>query len=317
MKKDELYCYPMKMRPVFKEYIWGGEKLKRFNKKSESAVIAESWEISCNEAGLTKIDNGVYEGQTLKDVIEASRKDFLGENFAELEKFPLLVKLIDANKDLSVQVHPSKLTANEASSEFPKSELWYIIDCEPDSYIYYGFKKDISKEEFTRSVQKKTICELLNKVNVQKGESYYIPAGTIHALGKGILVAEIQQNSNTTFRVYDYDRRDSAGNLRELHIERAKDVLNFSKTASEKLLKENFSSFECDYFKVKKEIIRKEKNISNAKKTFQIVQFISGSGKIFYKDYVYNCNLGDTFFIPAKVEKYTIKGDCELLITKI
>lgn len=317
MKKNELYYYPMKMQPVCKNYIWGGEKLKRFNKKSESSIIAESWELSCNEAGLTKVANGAYRGRFLKDIIDASRKDFLGEVCAKMERFPLLVKLIDAHKDLSIQVHPSETTANESNGEFPKSEMWYIIDCEPNSCIYLGFNKDISKEEFLRAVQEKNICEWLNKINVKKGDAYYIPAGTIHALGKGILVAEIQQNSNTTFRVYDYDRRDSAGNLRELHIERAKDVLNLKKTAPNENLKENFSNFECDYFKVKKEIICKEKFFHNTEKTFNVVQFISGGGEIIHDDETYKCELGDTFFIPAKIEKYAVKGECEVLITKI
>ena len=245
-----------------------------------------------------------------------SKKDFLGESFVETKKFPLLVKLIDANKDLSVQVHPTKMTANEANGESCKSELWYIVDCNPNSYIYFGFNKDVSKEEFMHAIQEKTVCELLNKIKVKKGEAYYIPAGTIHALGGGILVAEIQQNSNTTFRVYDYDRKDFAGNFRELHVERAKDVLNFNKATQNNHLKENFSSFECDYFKVKKETINKEKFILNVEKTFQIVQFISGNGKIIYENDVYNGDLGDTFFVPAKVEKYVIKGECGLLITK-
>lgn len=317
MKKNELYYYPMKMQPVCKNYLWGGEKLKRFNKKSESSIIAESWELSCNETGLTKVGNGAYEGRFLKDIIDASRKDFLGEVCAKMERFPLLVKLIDAHKDLSIQVHPSEMTANESNGEFPKSEMWYIVDCEPNSCIYLGFNKDISKEEFLRAVQEKNICEWLNKINVKKGDAYYIPAGTIHALGKGILVAEIQQNSNTTFRVYDYDRRDSDGNLRELHIERAKDVLNLKKTAPNENLKENFSNFECDYFKVKKEIICKEKFFYNTEKTFNLVQFISGGGEIIHDYETYKCELGDTFFIPAKIEKYAIKGECEVLITKI
>lgn len=316
MKKNEVYCYPMKMQPVCKDYLWGGERLKRFNKKSEGSIIAESWEVSCNEAGLTKVADGTYKGKTLKDVIEMSKKDFLGESFVETKKFPLLVKLIDANKDLSVQVHPTKMTANEANGESCKSELWYIVDCDPNSYIYLGFNKDVSKEEFMHAIQEKTVCKLLNKIKVKKGEAYYIPAGTIHALGGGILVAEIQQNSNTTFRVYDYDRKDFAGNFRELHVERAKDVLNFNKATQNNHLRENFSSFECGYFKVKKETINKEKFILNVEKTFQIVQFISGNGKIIYENDVYNGDLGDTFFVPAKVEKYVIKGECGVLITK-
>lgn len=317
MQKAKLYYYPMKMQPICKDYLWGGERLKSFNKKSEQSIIAESWEISCNEAGLTKIENGIYGGRLLKDVVEISKEDFLGQNCKNINKFPLIIKFIDATKDLSVQVHPSETTADEMNNEFSKNEFWYIIDCEPDSFIYLGFNKDISKEEFTRSLRYKTVCKLLNKVNIKKGDGYYIPAGTIHALGKGILVAEIQQNSNTTFRVFDYDRRDANGNLRELHIDRAKDVLNFEKFDLKKYSKANFSSFECSYFKIKKENINKEKIFENIEKTFNVLQFIAGSGTIVYKNDVYNFEMGDTFFIPANIEEYAIKGTCELLITKI
>ena len=317
MEINEISYYPMKMQPVYKDYIWGGQRLRNLNKISESARIAESWEISCNEAGLTTVANGIYAGKTLKSVVELSWEDFLGERYHRDSGFPLILKFIDAQKDLSVQVHPSEQTADVSKGEFCKSELWYIIDCEPDSYIYYGLKNDISKEEFLRRAQEKTICEVLNKIEVKKGEAYYIPAGVIHALGHGILVAEIQQNSNTTFRIYDYDRRDSLGNLRELHVERAKDVVCLEKMEPDVNLKENFTAFECDYFKVKKEIINGRKVFENLEKKFSVVQIIFGKGKIESEDFVSDCEVGDTFFIPAKLKKYTISGKCELLITQV
>lgn len=319
MEENKLYYYPMKMLPIYKDYLWGGKKLKFLNKKTDMPFIAESWEVSCNDAGLTKIENGFYRDYILKDVINLSRKSFLGEKFAcdDENIFPLIVKFIDAEKDLSIQVHPSEKTAKPLYGEFAKSELWYIIDCEPNSYIYCGFKKDVNKEEFINSINDKNICDLLNKINVKKGEAYYIPAGTIHALGKGILVTEIQQNSNTTFRIYDYDRMDSNGNLRELHVDRAKDVLNFKKTRLNYSLKNNFSGFECDYFKVEKKYISTEQPFYNSDQTFKIIQFVSGKGEIICKNINYKCEFGDTFFIPAKISNYKVKGNCELLIIKI
>lgn len=317
MGKNGLLYYPMRMKPALKNYIWGGEKLKLFNKQSKDSKIAESWELSCNKAGLTIIDNGIYKGKALKDVIETSWVNFLGKNSSGLNEFPLIIKFIDAQKDLSIQVHPSKETADRCNGEVGKSELWYIIECDQDSYVYFGFKENISKEKFEDSVTKKNVCELLNKIKVRKGQSYYIPAGTIHALGKGILVAEIQQNSNTTFRIYDYDRKDFYGNLRELHIDRAKEVVNLNKTVPNLLMKENFCDFECEYFNVKKELINEDKFFYKGEDTFNVVQFIAGSGEIVYNNINYKGNLGDTFFIPAPIKSYIINGECEVLITKI
>ena len=246
-----------------------------------------------------------------------SRIDFLGERGCKFEEFPVIVKLIDAQKDLSIQVHPSERNANKDTGESAKSEFWYIIDCDEDSYIYYGFKDDISKKEFISSIKTKTICDLLNKINIKKGEAYYIPAGTIHALGKGVLVSEIQQNSSTTFRIYDYDRVDCNGKLRGLHIDRAMEALNFKKTDVNLQLKENFSNFECEYFKIRKITISKDMSFNKNRDSFDVVQFISGKGNIVYDNIYYDARLGDTFFIPAKIKNYYIKGQCDLLITRV
>lgn len=307
MKKN--YFYPMKMQPVYKDYIWGGQKLNLLNKHCDSINIAESWEVSCNNAGLTKIANGFFAGKTLNDVIQTNWVDFVGHIDNNLNRFPLIVKFIDAQKDLSIQVHPDEKSMDINNNEFCKSELWYIIDCEPESYIYYGFSRDISKKEFLDSVKEKKICSLLNKIKVNKGDFYFIPAGTIHALGKGILVSEIQQNSTTTFRIFDYERKDFDGNFRDLHIERAKNVVNLKKTLPWTQLKNKF-------FSVKKEKIIDKKPFDDFENTFSIIQFISGSGKIIYDDMQFDCNLGDTFFIPAKITSYTIAGNCEILFIK-
>lgn len=317
MFEKQLSFYPMKMYPVYKDYLWGGKTLKNFNKNSDKDIIAESWEVSCNKDGLTRIENGLYKGKTLKEVIEIDKINFLGEKSLNNETFPLIVKLIDAEKDLSIQVHPSDEKADKNNGERGKSELWYIVDCKKDAHIYYGFNKDTTQKEFLDNLSKNKVCEMLNKIKVKKGEAYYIPAGTIHALGSGTLVAEIQQNSNTTFRVYDYNRRDSAGNLRELHVNRAKDVLNFNKTLPNEDLKNNFSEFTCEYFKISKYNIKESQYFEKDEKTFNIIQFINGNGTIEHNGIEYEYKKGDSFFIAAKIKNYAIKGSCTILISEM
>lgn len=317
MIKEQLKFYPMKMCPVYKDYLWGGKNLRSFNKNSDKSVIAESWEVSCNDDGLTKIENGVYKNKTLKEVVETDKINFLGKRALNNKAFPLIIKLIDAEKDLSIQVHPSDERADKINGERGKSEFWYIVDCQKDAHIYYGFNKDITQKEFLDNLKKNKVCDMLNKIKVKKGEAYYIPAGTIHALGSGTLVAEIQQNSNTTFRVYDYNRKDCNGNLRELHIERAKDVLNFNKTIPDEKLKNNFSKFDCKYFKINEYDIKETKSFEKNEETFNIIQFIDGNGMIESNGIEYNFKKGDSFFIAAKIKNYTIKGYCKVLISEV
>ncbi len=317
MPNNNLYLYPMKMIPVFKDYIWGGTNLKNFNKSSKLTKIAESWEVSCNEDGLSKIENGPYAGKYLKDVINLNFNKFIGNNIKKGSKFPLIIKLIDANQDLSIQVHPSFKTVDKELGESEKSEMWYILDCEENSYIFYGFNKDLKKEEFSKYLLDGNICSVLNKVYVKKGDIFFIPAGTIHALGKGIVAAEIQQNSNTTFRIFDYNRKDANGNYRTLHIEEAKRALSFKKTYINRFKECSNDIFQCRYFKVKKEKILDHIEFSSKEDSFCVIQFIRGNGNIEYRNLVHNANKGDTFFIPANMGNYIINGNCEILTTRI
>ena len=317
MSNNNLYLYPMKMIPVFKDYIWGGTNLKKLNKSSTLSKIAESWEVSCNEDGLSKIENGPYAGKYLKDVINLNFNKFIGNNIKQGSKFPLIIKLIDANRDLSIQVHPSFKTVDKELGESEKSEMWYILDCEENSYIFYGFNKNLTEEEFSKYLLDDNICSVLNKVHVKKGDIFFVPAGTIHALGKGIVAAEIQQNSNTTFRIFDYNRKDANGNYRTLHIEKAKKALSFKQTYINRFNECSNDSFQCKYFKVKKEKILDHMGFSSKEDSFCIIQFIKGSGNIEYKNVIHKANKGDTFFIPANMGKYIINGNCEILTTKI
>jgi mannose-6-phosphate isomerase len=216
---------PVKLSPTFKDYLWGGERLKNeFNKKCDMTPLAESWELSAHRDGQSVVIGGEYDGLSLTEYIERIGKEALGENSAKYDYFPLLIKLIDAKGDLSVQVHPSDEYALKNEGEYGKAEMWYILDCDEGACLYYGFSRTVSREEYADAIKEGRLCELLNRVPVKKGDVFFIPAGTVHAIGSGILICEIQQNSNTTYRVFDYNRRDKNGNLRPLHIEKALEV---------------------------------------------------------------------------------------------
>lgn len=216
-----------KLRPALKSYIWGGTKLKtEWHKQTDLATVSESWELSFHPDGEDTIVGGEYDGRTLAEVVT---KEQWGNNCAEFEFFPVLNKLIDAKTDLSVQVHPSDEYALKYEHQFGKTEMWYILDNEPGAKLYMGLNRTLTAEEFAAAIDNKTICEYLNAVEVHPGETYFIPSGTLHAIGGGITLFEIQQNSSLTYRVYDYDRRDANGNPRQLHVEKAKKVTNLNK----------------------------------------------------------------------------------------
>lgn len=218
---------PLKMQPCYKEYLWGGTRLKsRFGKIDAPDVTAESWELASHPDGESRIQGGTYAGKTVVELGRSDHDGFWGRG-CQTADFPLMVKLIDAQKDLSIQVHPSDQTALVERGERGKAEMWYIVDCAPQAFVYYGFSQRITKEEFLERARDGSICQVLNRVSVAKGDVFYILPGTIHAIGAGIVVAEIQQNSNTTFRVYDYQRRGVDGVLRPLHLERAAEVLDY------------------------------------------------------------------------------------------
>jgi len=213
----------LKLVPECKDNIWGGVKLKeKYGKKTDKDPVAESWELSFHKDGPTRLENG----KTLQETVTAKE---LGKNCDGFPFFPMLVKLIDAKQDLSVQVHPSDAYALKNENSFGKTEMWYIVEADEGAKIYLGFKKDVSQEEYEAAIKNNTLIELLNAFEVQAGDCYFIPSGTIHAIGTGCLICEIQQNSNLTYRVYDYGRKDKNGKERELHVEKALKVTNLSK----------------------------------------------------------------------------------------
>lgn len=319
--------YPMKMDPTYKNYIWGGKLLNRdYNKSSPFYKTAESWELSCYDNELSVIENGIFAGQTLKEVLEKNPELIGAENRESKEKFPLLIKLIDANDFLSIQVHPSDKDVNQTKGEKGKAEMWYILDSKEDAYIYMGLKEDIERDALENVFKTGKICEILNKIYVKSGDVFYISPGTIHAIGAGIVIAEIQQNSNITYRIFDYNRRDIDGNTRSLHIKEAIRVCDnkkykYSNKNAEKIEKTEEYELQklitCEYFKTFKYSIKTKATIKSNDNSFQALTFIDGNGFIEYQAKNYQIKKGFTYFIPANMGEYQINGSCCCLLVQI
>lgn len=304
--------------PTYKDYIWGGTRIKEyFNKKVTKPIVAESWEVSTNEAGLSRISNEDMQGVTLKELFDNKeiRSEVFGTKTETMDKFPLLIKYIDAKSNLSVQVHPNDEYAKEYENDTGKTEMWYIIDCEENAQIICGMKDGIKEEEVEDIIRSGKIKENLKYVDIQKQDVIYIPSGTIHAILGNTLICEIQQNSNLTYRVYDWDRVGNDGKPRELHIDKAISVINVnSKPYVRHTNKdENEKIVDNEFFKVEKIVIKDQyKDISN-KETFYVMNILEGSGKIEARNKEYSLNKGDSFLISASLGEYKITGKMEIL----
>ena len=307
---------PIKLIPAFKDYIWGGNRLvNEYNKKCDMERVAESWELSTHKDGESVVADGEFKGLTLSEYIMSNECNVLGKNAEAFENFPMLIKFIDAKESLSIQVHPDDEYSLKNNGEYGKTEMWYILDCDEDSYIYYGFNKEISKEEFRKSIEENTLLNYLNKVKVNKGDVFFIKAGTVHAIGKGIVICEVQQNSNTTYRVYDYDRTDKDGNKRPLHIEQAIDV---AETKPAKNYKRNGSILaKCKYFTVEEFDVDGTERIELTDDSFKSVIVVDGKCEISKDDYKINVTKGDSIFIPAQNTNFKIKGKGRLILTSL
>lgn len=218
-------AYPLLLKPPMKDYLWGGTRLKtEFGYETDQDIAAEAWVLACHKDGTSVVTNGPLAGQPLDVALEHFGPAALGDKAASFPVFPLLIKLIDARDRLSVQVHPSDAYALRVEGEYGKTEMWYVVDCEPGATLIYGFNRGLTKEEFRRRIEDNTLLEVCHVVPVEKGDVFFIEAGTLHAIGAGILIAEVQQNSNTTYRVSDYGRLGADGRPRPLHIDKAVDV---------------------------------------------------------------------------------------------
>lgn len=310
----------LKLKPSCKDYLWGGHRLvEEYGKDYEGDVLAETWELSCHPDGPSVIDNGEYAGKTLQQYIEEKGKEVLGTHCRRFRDFPILTKFIDAKDNLSIQVHPDNRYALKNEGQYGKTEMWYVMDAGKEAFLYYGFKTEISKEEFSRRIREDTLLEVLNAVPVQKGDVLFIESGTIHAIGKDILIAEIQQNSNVTYRVYDYGRVGKDGKKRDLHIEKALAVTSRVPIVRDKSSYPHVA--DCDYFTVDKlnldgNVMKKmEGTVSEA--SFASILMLDGSGTISSQGETVEYRKGDSFFLSAGSGAYQIEGSCDALITTI
>ncbi|MDR3258457.1 MAG: class I mannose-6-phosphate isomerase [Fusobacteriaceae bacterium] len=304
----------LKLAPSCKNYIWGGNKLKKeYGKQSKDEIIAETWELSCHSNGHSLIINGAYTGKTLSEYIQINGSNILGTNCLKFKDFPILIKLIDAKENLSIQVHPDNKYALTNEGQYGKTEIWYIVECDKRSYIYYGFNKEISRDELIERIENSTILEVLNKVYVKKGDVFFIEPGRIHSIGEGILLAEIQQSSNITYRVYDYGRIGVDGKQRELHITKALDVLKIEKP--KEIWDFNGHLAQCEYFQVNMINVSGKYKNNVCENSFHSLLFLEGCGIIKNNKEEVKFKKGDSIFVEANSGEYEIIGECKFLLT--
>ena len=320
---------PIKLKPVLKDYIWGGDKLKKiFKDNFASSTIAEAWLISANNDGMSFIEGGELDEVSFLDYLE-NNKASLGKNAAKFDYFPILSKLIDAKQSLSVQVHPDDAFAMKHENSYGKNEMWYVLACDDDAFIYYGLNRDVSVEEFNLAVKNGSLEALLNKVYTKKGDVFFIEAGTIHAIGKGNLIVEIQQNSNITYRLYDYNRADDDNNKRELHLDKGSLVANLKKTNPAAIRSKNITPqcalsnynmlFSSKYFTAIEINVFSSADFWCTDKSFTNLIVLEGSGKLIDADTdkVYSLSTFDSYYLPAKYKKFDIQGNLKIILISV
>ena len=319
--------YPMLLEASLKDYLWGGTRLKtKYGKKTELNKVAESWELSCHKDGKSIIANGEAAGQTLESWLDKQGKSVLGTRAEAFPYFPLLIKLIDAKGNLSVQVHPDNDYAMRVEGEYGKTEMWYIVECEPGASLLYGFKHKISREEFKKRIEENTLLEVCNRVPVHKGDVFFIDAGTLHAIGEGIVICEIQQNSNTTYRIYDYGRVGKDGKPRELHVGKAMDVTKLeTPTRGNKALAHidiipglrAELLAECEYFTVYHGSLDGVCQLQAGAESFQSLTVLEGDMKLSCGQDQLDLSIGRTVFLPAGIGTYQLSGTAEFILSKL
>lgn len=305
--------YILKLKPALKDYLWGGTKLKtEYRMQTNLEKVAEAWVLSTHKDGPSTVLNGELAGKTLNEAIAAFGPDCLGERGKAFQNFPVLIKLIDAKDNLSVQVHPNDEYALRVEGEFGKTEMWYVVDHEPGAGIYYGFKHEITKEEFRRRIEDNTLTEVLNFVPVETGKTYFIESGTIHAIGKGILIAEIQQNSNTTYRVSDYGRLGADGKPRPLHIEKAVEVTRLAPPQPH--IPQNKALLaDCKYFKVRLLQMQSGAELNVDGGSFSSILCLEGQAELGGV----HLEKGDCAFIPARFGSVQLLGSGKFIESRV
>lgn len=314
----------MKLIPTGKDYLWGGTRLREeYGKKIDLTPLAETWECSVHPDGPSYVANTIFKGRTLVEILK-EHPEYLGTKVKNGE-LPILVKFIDAKKDLSVQVHPSDEYAREYEMDNGKTEMWYVIDADEDAHIIYGFQHEVTEEILRKAIRTGTLDKHLQKVSVHKGDTYLVPAGTVHGIGKGVLIAEIQESSNVTYRVYDYDRVDKNGRKRELHFDKAVKVMSMN-VASDVSHKPKLVQYypgssrellcRCQYFEIERIQITKNFIFSVMETSFQVLMCLGGCGEVQKIDKdrkTMRFSKGETLFLPAGLGRCQIIGNVEML----
>jgi mannose-6-phosphate isomerase len=300
--------YPLRFKPVYKNYIWGGNRIPELYQRGEPAgVYAESWEISTHPDGMTVIVNGSLAGKTLRDILPEYKTTLLGTNVKGGD-FPLLIKLIDARDVLSVQVHPNDGNAAAVSGE-PKTEMWYFLEGDGSAQVYCGLKSGIGKTEFLKAMEEKAFADILQKVPARKGEAVFVPGGCVHAIDKGCLILEIQQNSNTTYRIYDWDRVGADGKPREVHIDKALKVIDWENNGDPRCKISGTTVQNCEYFRLDRFALKVAKDFPMTGKTFHALFVAEGSGEIVWDAGEEKLSTGQSWLVPASLGNYTVCPD--------
>ena len=308
--------YPLKFNPILKEKIWGGQKLNTLlKKKSLHSNIGESWEISDIEGDISIVSEGRLKGKSLKELLKDYQEELVGKKiFTHFgEKFPLLIKFIDAKKDLSIQLHPNDELAKERHDSFGKTEMWYVMDAEKDSNLIVGFNDKTTPKDFRRHLDNNTLTNILNFEKVAIGDTYFIEVGRVHAIGSGVMLAEIQQTSDITYRVYDWDRKDNQGNTRELHIDMALDAINFNMEDNFRIEYTKYKNTQnnmvsCPYFTTNYIELDDNMHMKNDKDSFFIYICTEGQASIFGDNFEVLIEKGETVLVPAVISSFTIKS---------
>ncbi len=313
----------LKLKPAGKNYLWGGTRLREeYGKKLQLTPLAETWECSVHPDGFSVVVNGTYAGWTLADVLK-KHPEYMGTNVVPEEGLPILVKLIDAKKDLSVQVHPDDAYAREHEHQNGKTELWYVLDAKEDASIVYGFEQTVTEEVLREALADGSLDKYLHKIKVNRGDVYYVPAGTVHGIGAGILLVEVQESSNVTYRIYDYDRMDENGKKRELHFDQAVRVMNMHPMSQTKQLPCPISDetgchwerlCKCEYFETERICMTTGCVFEVQDTSFQVLLCLSGDGIIETDG---ECSVGfvkgECIFIPSGIGMCRLSGKAELL----
>ena len=304
----------LELIPYCKDYLWGGNRLKTdFHKQFDGEPLAETWELSCHPDGMCSIANGKYAGRTLADYIAAEGRHVLGANCQIFSDFPVLIKLIDAKRDLSIQVHPNNTYALEHEGQYGKTEMWYILDAAEGASLYYGLKKVITREELRKRIEEGTLLEVLNSVPVKKRDVFFIPTGTIHAIGSDILLAEVQQSSNVTYRVYDYNRLGADGKPRPLHIDKAVDVAHTEPPRTGYDFGGHLAR--CSYFTA--DAVHAPYTGDCDDESFTHLLILEGEGTIRCGDESLALRKGSSIFLPAESGLFSLEGQMDALMTRV